>query len=345
MSLRIVDEGLPAGQSAPAERPRGRLPAYSLRVSVLEQCQLDCRYCRPGSTTTPTEKARWLAPNEHGRLARILVGRGVRKVRFTGGEPTLRPELPALVKAWGDVATDMSVTVGLALTTNGLRLAPMLPALRDAGLQGVTLHLDSLRADRIVSMMGDGADVDRALAAVVAARDLGLDVKWNAVVQRGKNDDELGAMLQRAQDLGVELRFIEQMNTGSAQRYVQDTFISGRAIVAAIAADTVVQAVPRRQPSDPASLYRTGAGVVFGVIASDTEPFCEACDRLRLSADGRVRGCLYQPGGLPLGAALRAGADDDGLLALLDCALADKQSHHPLVPRARTPFSMADVGG
>jgi cyclic pyranopterin phosphate synthase len=344
MSLPIVDEGLlPPG--GPLAGRRGRLPAYSLRVSVLEQCQLDCRYCRPGSTTTPTEKARWLGPDEHRRLARTFLARGVRKVRFTGGEPTLRPELPALVQAWRDVAADMSVPVGLALTTNGLRLLPLLPALLDAGLQGVTLHLDSLRADRIESLMGKGADVDIALAAIDAARALGFDVKWNAVVQRGHNDDELTAMLARARDLGVELRFIEQMNTGSAKDYVAATFISGRDIVGLVDAAVGAVAVPRRQPSDPAALYRTDDGVVFGVIASDTEPFCEACDRLRLSADGRVRGCLYQPGGLPLGAALRAGTDDAGLMALLDSALDDKQSHHPLVPRARTPFSMADVGG
>ena len=337
MPLRIVDDLPPS----PASGPHGRLSAYSLRVSVLEQCQLDCRYCRPGSTTSSTEKARWLSAAEHGALARAFVARGVKKVRFTGGEPTLRQDLVQIVGAWHDAAPD----VALALTTNGLRLTPLLPALWEAGLRGVTIHLDTLRPERVVDLMGEGASVDGALAAVQQARALGFAVKLNAVVQRGRNDDELVAMLSTGRDLGVEVRFIEQMNTGSAAGYVKETFLAGRDIVGIVAAARGARRLERRHRSDPAALYSTDDGVVFGVIASDTEPFCADCDRLRLSADGRVRGCLYQAGGLPLGAALRAGVDDDGLLALLDSALDDKQSHHPLVPRPRTPFSMADIGG
>ena len=337
MSLPIVD-------AVPSGAPRGRLHRYSLRVSVLEQCQLDCRYCRPGSTTSATEKARWLRADEHARLAPLLLQRGVAKVRFTGGEPTLRTDLVDVVAAWRDAAVAADIALPLALTTNGLRLPPLLPSLRAAGLTSVTIHLDTLRKDRIVALMGDGADVDKALDATRAAVDLGFAVKWNAVVQKGRNDDELADMLAVASGLGVEVRFIELMNTGSAQGYVKETFISGRDILAKLAATATVQPVARRQPSDPAALFRAG-DVVFGVIASDTEPFCGDCDRLRLSADGRVRGCLYQPGGLPLGAALRAGADDDGVLALLDSALDDKRSHHPLAPQPRVPFSMADVGG
>jgi cyclic pyranopterin phosphate synthase len=121
MPLRIVDDQ----PLRPVAGPRGRLAAYSLRVSVLEQCQLDCRYCRPGSTTSPTEKARWLSAAEHRRLARAFVARGVKKVRFTGGEPTLRGDLIDIVAAWHEAAPD----VALALTTNGLRLPPVLPSL------------------------------------------------------------------------------------------------------------------------------------------------------------------------------------------------------------------------
>jgi cyclic pyranopterin phosphate synthase len=339
MSLPIVDDLPPR----PTLSPRGRLAAYSLRVSVLEQCQLDCRYCRPGSMTTPTEKARWLTPLEHGRLARAFLARGVKKVRFTGGEPTLRADLVDIVAAWQSAAA--GVDLALALTTNGLRLPPLLPALRAAGLHAVTIHLDTLRDERVEALMGPGASVALATDATLHARECGLQVKINMVVQRGGNDDELVEMLDRGRELGAEVRFIEQMNTGSAAGYVKETFIAGRDIVARLAAARGARRLPRRHPSDPAALLATDDGVVFGVIASDTEPFCAACDRLRLSADGRVRGCLYQTGGLPLGAALRTGIDDEGLLALLDSALDDKQSHHPLVPRSRAPFSMADVGG
>lgn len=341
MSLRIVD-AVPPEATGP---PVGRRQHYSLRVSVLEQCQLDCRYCRPGSTTSPTEKARWLRADEHRRLAPIFLRRGVKKVRFTGGEPTLRTDLVDVVAAWRAADADLP----LALTTNGLRLIPLVPALKAAGLHSVTIHIDTLRRNRIVDLMGEGADVDVVLAASAAAQEAGLAVKWNAVVQRGRNDDETGAMLRQAKQLGVEVRFIELMNTGSAQGYVKETFISGKEILATVAAAGLsVKPMPRRHHSDPAALFTATEGdktMVFGVIASDTEPFCADCDRLRLSADGRVRGCLYQPGGLPLGAALRAGTDDNGVLALLDSALDDKRSHHPLATQARVPFSMADVGG
>lgn len=341
MSLPIVDAETRSG-ALKAER----LSAYSLRISVLEQCQLDCRYCRPGSTTTPTETARWLRADEHRRLARLLLKSTVRKVRFTGGEPTLRADLPQLVAAWRDAGVALGLgVIPMALTTNGLRLVPMLPALKGSGLGGVTIHLDTIRPERVEALMGDGADVDAALDAASAAVRNDMAVKWNVVVQRGRNDDELTAIIERARDLGIEVRFIEQMNTGSAQGYVKETFISGADIVAAIAGVVGVDAIPRRLPSDPAALYQTTRGDVFGLIASDTQPFCDACDRLRLSADGRLRGCLYQPGGLPLGVALRGGVDDDGVMGLIESALHAKTSYHPLVPRARLPFSMADVGG
>ena len=337
MGLRIVEDDVSVVSSG-ARRREG----YSLRVSVLEQCQLDCGYCRPGAVMTPTETARWLRPDEHARLAALFFSRGVQKVRFTGGEPTLRNDLVDVVATWSRLRVPGAV---LALTTNGLRAAPLLPALKDAGLDALTVHLDTLRADRVSALMGAGADVDVVWNTVEVARRLGLAVKWNVVVQKGRNDDELAAMIDQSTQRGVEVRFIELMNTGSARGYVKEVFMSGREIVEVVGRARGAQALPRRHASDPATLLQTNDGVVFGVIASDTEPFCADCDRLRLSADGRVRGCLYQPGGLPLGAALRAGASDAALLTLLDSAIDGKRSHHPLVPAPRLPFSMADLGG
>ena len=345
MGLPIVDEPAP-GRGAPHPAPpRAR---YALRVSVLEQCQLDCRYCRPGSVSSPSTTASWLTPAEHALLAPHFFARGTRKVRFTGGEPTLRRDLVDVVAAWSSAAAAVSTdddAVTFGLTTNAQRVTPLLPALRSAGLSTLTVHLDTLRADRVRHLMGDGADVDAVFAAVDAAHAAGLVVKWNVVVQRGRNDDELGAMLDESQRRGVEVRFIELMNTGSARGYVAESFVAGRDIVAAIADVRGAHPLPRRHPSDPAALFCSGDGIVFGVIASDTEPFCNDCDRLRLSADGRLRGCLYQPGGIAVGAALRAGADDAAIAALVDAGLSDKRSHHPLSPAVRAPFSMADVGG
>jgi cyclic pyranopterin phosphate synthase len=314
---------------------RGRLARYSLRVSVLEHCTLSCSYCKPGSVTAPSEKARWLSPSSYLRLARLFRSRGVVKVHVTGGEPLVRPDVTSIVAAFKEAMPNAD----LALTTNGLRLGPLVGELVRAGLRRATVHLDTLRADRYPALMGDGSP-GAVLSAVEHARGA-LAIKMNVVVQKGRNDDELEDFLALSRRLAIEVRFIELMNTGSADEYTRAAFVAGRDIVASLGA------VPmrRRHASDPASLYLSRDGVVFGVIASDTEPFCGDCDRLRLTADGRLRGCLYQDGGIPLGAALASGASDETLAALLDTGLDDKRSWHPLIAKHRVPFSMADVGG
>ena len=325
--------------SADAAIPRGavgRLKRYALRVSVLEQCTYNCAYCAPGSVTPPTEKARWLDAASYLRLGRLFRARAVTKVRITGGEPLLRKDVVDIIAAWKEAMPDAD----LALTTNGQRLAAMVDDLARAGLRRVTVHIDTLRDDRYGALMGDATPA-AILDAAERARRVLAEVKLNVVVQRGKNDDEIADFLALSQRSGMQVRFIELMNTGSADAYTHDVFISGADIVARAGGAPVA----RRHASDPAAQYRTSDGVVFGVIASDTEPFCDACDRLRLTADGRLRGCLYQSGGIPLGAALASGASDDTLQALLDAALDDKRSWHPLVAPHRVPFSMADVGG
>jgi cyclic pyranopterin phosphate synthase len=335
MSLPILPD------DAPVTALRGRLARYSLRLSVLEQCQLDCGYCRPGSTTSPTERDRWLTATHHARLAPLLLHHGVRRVRFTGGEPTLRADLVELVAVWQQAVRTANLDVPLGLTTNGLRLAPLLPSLCEAGLDGVTIHLDTLRADRVQALMGAGANVDVALAAAEKARNCGLLVKFNVVVQRGLNDDELHTFLDVGTRLGAEVRFVEQMNTGSASAHVEGSFISGAEVVQRLSATPR----GRRHDSDPAALFVDDRGRTFGVIASDTEPFCSTCDRLRLTADGRLRGCLYEAGGVPVGEALRAAVSDAELAAVMTHALDAKRSHHPSQAATRVPFSMADIGG
>jgi cyclic pyranopterin phosphate synthase len=311
-------------------------PRFSLRVSLLEQCNFRCGYCLPGSVTKATEKQRWLSPAEYLRVARLFRARGVTKVRFTGGEPLLRPDVADVVAAFKEAMPDAD----LALTTNGQHLSSKVELLAAAGLRRVTVHIDTLREDRYAALMGDSAP-STVLAAAAAARARIGDVKINMVVQRGLNDDELEDFLLLSRRSGFEVRFIELMNTGSAEAFVKRTFIAGSEIVERLQGERIA----RRHESDPAALYRTPDGTVFGVIASDTEPFCDACDRLRLTADGRVRGCLYEAGGVPLGLALRTGATDETLAALLDAAIADKRSHHPLRAPRRQPFSMADIGG
>lgn len=311
---------------------------FTLRVNVLEQCQYDCGYCRPG-TARVTARADRLKPHEYERLAAQLALFGVRKVRFTGGEPLLRPDILQVIAAFRRALPDAP----LAVTTNGQRLCGMLELLRDAGLTGATVHVDSLRPERYLSMMGLG-NVGRVLESVARAKSLLETVKLNVVVQRGLNDDELGDFLEWSRDSGVEVRFIEMMNTGSAAGFTRKHFFSGRDIIARLGESAPVTPLPRRSLSDPAALYRR-AGVTFGVIASDTEPFCGACNRLRLSPDGRLRGCLYEPHGAPLGAAMREGVSDVELASMLRLAISGKRSHHPATFAPREAFSMASVGG
>lgn len=312
----------------------------TLRVNLLEQCQLRCDYCRPGTVRPFTPNAARLTVDEYSRLAQAFSGLGVRKVRFTGGEPLLHPEVERIVRVFHDALPHAA----LAVTTNGLQLLAKLDALVDAGLVGATVHLDSLQPERARALMGD-TDVQVALEAVSRARSRLSMVKVNCVVQRGRNEDELWDFLEHFSALGVEVRFIELMNTGSAVRSTREAFVSGADIIARIAERGVVTPLARRSPADPAALFRTHSGVTFGVIASDTAPFCDACDRLRLSPDGRLRGCLYEAGGVDLRGPLRDGASADVLAALLHAARAAKVSHHPSRALPSHAFSMSEVGG
>lgn len=322
---------------APAER----LSSYSLRLSLLEQCQLQCAYCMPGHGMPASAHRHWLRAEEHARLAPLFGERGVSKVRFTGGEPLLRPDVADVVRAWRDALPG----VELALTTNGLRLPVHVEALARAGLTRITIHLDTLREDRYPRLMGKGAVVT-VLEALHLAKSALAEVKFNVVVGRGQNDDEFVSFLELSARTGVEVRFIELMDTGSARDHVARTFLPGAEVIERLRAAGDVRALPRRRASDPAALFHYAPlDVVFGLIASDTQPFCADCDRLRLSAGGLLRGCLYAPSGVNLGEALRANVSDDTLASLLDAAIDGKQSFHPSAGRQRVPFSMADIGG
>lgn len=316
--------------------PQPRRTSYALRVSVLDACNLACGYCAPGTVSAPTKKLGLLTPEEHTALAPLLRDAGVRKVRFTGGEPLLRAELVDIVAAWRHAMPSAE----LALTTNGTNLLSCADALRRAGLDRVTVHLDTLRRDRYASLMGLGSP-EQVLEGVAVARRTFDEVKLNVVVQRGRNDDEIEDFLALSARTGVEVRFIEIMSTGSADAFARDAFVSGREVVERAGGGPL----PRRDEADPAALFTSAGGVRFGVIASDSEPFCAACDRLRLTADGRLRGCLYEGGGAPLGGALRRGAAAGEIAALIETAVAGKRSFHPLTDAERVPFSMADVGG
>lgn len=312
--------------------------AYTLRVSVTDNCQLRCRYCLPNGPHHLVPRHNYLSVAHYERAARILSRIAIDKLRFTGGEPLLRKDLPGIIGAFA-----RHLNKPLAVTTNGLLFLGMHHALRDAGLSGVTFHLDTLKEERYQTLMGKGT-VHTVREAMDAARASALVVKINVVVQKGVNDDELVDFLHFSRSHGIEVRFIEQMNTGLARDYVAQTFMSGEAILARIAKATPITEHARLVSSTPAERHRADdIGVDFGLIASDTRPFCGACNRLRMSADGRMRTCLYESGGVDVGFMGELG--DDAILANICDVIAHKRSFHPSQKIARVDFAMAQIGG
>lgn len=313
---------------------------YALRVSLLENCQYRCPYCLPGSVKRFTQKPSWLSVDEYARLASAFSDLAITKLRFTGGEPLLRQDLADIVAAF---RKSMPLTT-LSLTTNAQYLPERFDELRKAGISRINVHIDSLDAAKYKRIMGNGdlAAILGALPAFKAALD---ELKINVVLQKGINDDELSDFITYSEQTGIEVRFIEQMNTGSAPEHVKNTFLSGQDAILLIRKHHEVRHLGRRHLSDPADCYAIGA-VTFGLIASDTQPFCSACNRLRLDAQGGLRGCLYQGEGLALGAMMRNGASEPQLREALMGAVQSKRSFHPVVGVAsQRPFSMAEIGG
>ncbi len=297
-------------------------PLGSLRLSVTDRCNMRCRYCMPEEEYVWLPRSALLSFEELDRLAGVFLALGVRKIRLTGGEPLLRTDLPALV----GMLRRHPALEDLALTTNGLLLAAHAGALREAGLDRVTVSLDTLRPDRMASFARTARHAD-VLTGIRAARRLGLGpVKLNTVVVRGFNDDEIADLVAFARDEELEVRFIEYMDVGGATRWSRDDVVTRDQILDAVAsrfgpAEPLPDAA---DPTAPAERYRLGDGTVFGIIASVTAPFCRACDRSRLTADGTWFLCLYADRGVSLRDALRTGADDAALAELIRAAWTDR---------------------
>ena len=288
-------------------------PLGSLRVSVTDRCNLRCRYCMPEEDYVWLPRRSILTFEEIERLVRVFTGLGVTKVRLTGGEPLLRHDLPELVR----LLARNGAIADLALTTNGLLLARNAAPLRDAGLGRLTVSLDTLRPERMLEFARSArhAEVLEGIAAVGAA---GFwRIKLNTVVIRGYNDDELADLIEFARAHDAEVRFIEYMDVGGATHWSMDQVVSEREIV-----ERLARRYGRVQPlsehgAAPAERFALPDGTTFGVIASTTAPFCRACDRSRLTADGTWFLCLYAADGVDLREPLRLGASDDELAAIV----------------------------
>lgn len=307
--------GLPAGL-----RDQRQRPLRDLRISVTDRCNFRCPYCMPRATFGTQHQFlphdALLSFEEIARSANAAMALGVRKLRLTGGEPLLRKGLPALVNQLAALKTPEGAPPEIALTTNGVLLTRQARALKDAGLQRVTISLDGLDQAVFARMSDSGLHVRDVLAGIEAAQHAGLSpVKVNMVVQRGANDDQILPLARHFRGSGVELRFIEFMDVGKTNRWQLDQVVPSSEVRQRIAAHWPLLPDAPHQAADTAErwLYADGAGGV-GFISSVTQAFCGDCTRLRLSTDGRLYTCLFGTRGHDLRALLRdAHVSDDEL--------------------------------
>jgi cyclic pyranopterin phosphate synthase len=337
-----------------------------LRVSVTDRCNFRCLYCLPESDAAAGFQqarfhpvfappaappvARWqprpppLTFDEIERAVRIAVEMGIEKVRLTGGEPLLQPQLPALVQK----IARLPGLRDLAITTNGFLFPEKGQALRDAGLRRVSFSLDSLDRDNFKKITGrDG--LSAVLAAIALAQKIGLQpVKVNAVIIRGLNDHEIVALAQFARDRQLSLRFIEFMPLDSGRVWNKELVVPGAEILRRLQEKLSLQPVVSANPSETAKrwLLDSGPGEI-GIIAPVTEPFCGHCNRLRLTADGKIRTCLFSAAEHDLGALLRDSASDDAIRGFFRAVVWQKEARHHIgepdfIQPART---MSRIGG
>ena len=313
-----------------------------LRVSLTDRCSLRCTYCMPAEGLAWMPGQETLSTSELLALLRVAVDLGVETVRLTGGEPLLRSDVVDVVAGVADLGVEVS------LTTNGLRLASLAEALRHAGLRRVNISLDTLDRDTFLAMTHRDRFED-TLTGIQAALAAGLDpVKINTVLLRGVNDHEAADLLRWAIGEGVQLRFIEQMPLDPQHGWRRVEMVTAAEILQRLG-DAGFQLTPLDQlGSDPARLWEVDGGVAtVGVVASVTQPFCGTCNRLRLTADGQWRNCLFANDETDLRTPLRAGAPAEEIAELMVSGVRAKKAGHgiddPAFLQPQRPMSA--IGG
>jgi len=332
-----------AGEQARADLvdPFGRV-IRDLRISVTDRCNFRCTYCMPAEGMEWLPRSEVLTFEEIHRVSRIFVERfGVEGIRLTGGEPTVRAHLPMLISQLSRLGVD------LAMTTNGATLRNSAEELRSAGLRRINISLDTLRADRFEQMTRRN-ELENVLAGIGAAVAAGFSpVKINAVIERGVNDDEIVDLARFGRERGVEVRFIEFMPLDATGHWANDRVVGQDEIVERIAEVFPLEQMPARGAA-PADRWRylDGAGTV-GVIPSVTKPFCGDCDRVRLTAEGQFRTCLFATDEFDLREIMRSGGDDDALAERIIAAVGTKWAGHQInrVEFIRPNRSMSQIGG
>jgi cyclic pyranopterin phosphate synthase len=303
-------------------------PIRDLRVSLTDRCNFRCFYCLPHGEPPIAPKEKMLSYEEIEYVCDIFVGLGIEKIRLTGGEPMLRRDIETIIRKLTRLKA--AGLQDLALTTNGYYLPERAQSLKDAGLDRVTISLDSLKRDVFKRMTG--VDVlDKVLAGIAAAKAAKLEpIKINAVIVRGHNEDEVADFAAFAREYDVKMRFIEFMPLDSGHEWARADVVSGKEIRERINERFPLVRVEVARGSDTSSRYRfaDGAPGEIGIIAPVTEPFCGACSRIRLTADGQIRTCLFSTVEHSLRDVVRSGASRDEIVEYIESVIMKKEPRH-----------------
>ncbi len=335
-------------------RDKFQRPLHDLRISVIDRCNFRCTYCMPHEEFKDykfLDPKHWLNFSEIKRLAGIFVHCGVTKIRLTGGEPLIRPDLPELVK---ELATIPGIE-DLALTTNGALLSRYAADLKKAGLKRLTVSLDTLDPVIFRELGGKKADLAEVLEGIEAAEKAGFKkIKLNCVVKKGSNDHTIMALVRKYKGTGHILRFIEFMDVGNCNHWSTEFVLPSAQIIKMISEYYPLEPIEPNYLGEVSSRYRfvDGSGEI-GFISSVTQPFCGNCSRLRLSTDGKIYTCLFATDGVDLVTPLRAGADDATLLNIIEKTWQQKEDRysenriliksHPETERKK--IEMFQIGG
>ena len=302
-----------------------RIISY-LRISVTERCNFRCTYCMPEEGVELSPRDELLSFEEIARVARVAGELGLTKIRLTGGEPTVRRDLPRLVSMLKDVPQIREI----AMTTNAAALRVLAPSLRAAGLDRLNVSLDTLQRARAAKLARRDV-LPQVLDGIEAARAAGFPMKFNAVVMRGENDDELSDLVRFASTRGAVMRFIEWMPMGNVGARSENQTVTQSEMLQLLSRDfDFVKDAASTQGNDPAQLFVCqNSGARVGFISSMSDNFCATCNRMRLTAQGGLRPCLHQNAEVNLRAVLRGdGTDDDLARAFQDAANLKWRGHH-----------------
>ena len=326
-------------------------PLRDLRISVTDRCNFRCRYCMPaeifGSGYQFLPRQEILRFSEIETIARNCVALGVRKLRLTGGEPLMRRDLPVLVK----MLASIDDVEDLAMTTNGALLTRHAQTLKDAGLHRVTVSLDALDAELFGKMNGVGASPQHVIDGIDAALNVGLGLKLNAVIQKGVNENQIIPLAEFAQQRGIPIRYIEFMDTGTSNGWKLEQVISSAQVLEALLTQFPLEPLPEQIKGATAKRYglEDQHGFEVGFISSVTQPFCAACNRIRLSADGHFYTCLFANHGYDIKSPLRAGESPEQLQARISTLWHNRSDNYSEQRSANTSpkdkIEMSYIGG